>query len=254
MSRRIILTALAILLLLSGCTSENKEYVSTPEGEVQDFEIQIPELRIGEILVSAKKLDNQLVSTRGVVTETVQTGSYTYARVRDDTGEIWVAGPKAQLEAGEEVELNGALVVLNFNSSSLNKTLDVLLMVQSFSAGEPSVGTSMGNISVEKLEDGYTVAEIFSRSEELSGGQVRFRGVVTKVLPDILNKTWIHIKDGTVNEATGEDELIVTYAGSEEFRVGDVVVVSGKLKTNVDIGSGYFFRVLIEDAGVERED
>lgn len=252
MARRIILTALAILLLLSGCTSENKEYVSTPEGEVQDFEIQVPEFRIGEILVSAKKLDNQLVSTRGVVTETVQTGSYTYARVRDDTGEIWVAGPKAQLKAGEEVELNGALVLLNFNSSALNKTLDVLLMVQSFSTGELSSGSGV-NTSVEKLEDGYTVAEIFSGSEELSGKQVRLRGVVTKVLPDIMDKTWIHIKDGTVNNATGEDELIVTYTGSEEFRVGDVVVVSGELRTNVDIGSGYFFRVLIEDANIERE-
>lgn len=224
------------------------------------MEPQISEFKIEEILINAQKLDNQFVSTRGVVMETVQTHSYTYARVKDDTGEIWVAGPKTQIKSGEEVELYDALVLLNFNSPALNKTLDVILMVQSFTSGEPysfhgstNSRAPPANISVEKLEGGYTVAEILSRSEELSGKEVRLRAVVTKVLPNILDKTWIHLQDGTVNNATGEDELTVTYSGSEEFKVGDVVVVSGVLKTNVDIGSGYFFKVLIEDADIERE-
>ncbi len=260
MNRRIILIGLAVLVLLSGCTSEKREYVSTPEGAVQDFgaEPEVYELKIGEILANAPKLDNQYVSTRGTVIGTISTQSYTYARIKDDTGEVWVAGPRTELREGEEVEIYGALVLLGFESPTLNKTLDVILMVQSFSAGEPYSfhGTTSAappaNISVEKLEGGYTIAEILSRSDELAGKEVRLRAVVTKVLPDILNKTWIHLQDGTATEA-GENELTVTYTGSEEFKVGDVVVVSGVLKTNVDIGSGYFFRVLIDDAAIQKE-
>jgi hypothetical protein len=261
MDSRIILIGLAVLLLLSGCTSEKREYVSTPAGEVQDFgaEPEVFELKIGEILANAQKLDNQYVSTRGTVEETVSTQSYTYARIKDDTGEVWVAGPRTDLKTGEEVEIYGALVLLGFESPSLNKTLDVILMVQSFASGEPYSfhGTTSAappvNISVEKLEDGYTIAEILSRSEELAGKEVKFRAVVTKVLPNILDKTWIHLQDGTVANATGENELTVTYTGSEEFKVGDVVIVSGVLKTNVDIGSGYFFKVLIDGAKIEKE-
>ena len=260
MDRRIILIGLAVLLLLSGCTSEKNEYVSTPEGQVQDFgaEPQIPELKIGEILANAPKLDNQYVSTRGKVVETVSTPSYTYARIKDDTGEVWVAGPRTELKKGQEVDIYGALVLLGFESPTLNKTLDVILMVQSFSSGEPYSfhGTTSkappANISVEKLEGGYTIAEILSKSDELAGKDVKLRAVVVKVLPNIMNKTWIHLQDGTSTE-TGENELTVTYTGSEQFEVGDVVVVSGVLKTNVDIGSGYFFKVLIDGAQIEKE-
>ncbi len=261
MKREVLFIALAFLLLLSGCTSEKKEYVSAPEGRVQDFEPEVPEYKINEILINARRLDNQFVATSGVVEETVSTQSYTYAKIKDGTGEIWVAGPRTELKPGDKVELYGAMVLLNFNAPALNKTLDVLLMAQSFTSGEPYSfhGTPSGseappvNISVEKLEDGYTIGEILTNSEKLAGGEVKFRAVITKVLPDIMDKTWIHLQDGTSSNTTGENDITVTYSGSEEFKVGDVVVVKGELKTNVDIGSGYFFRVLIEDADIQKE-
>ncbi len=261
MNRRIILTvALVILLLLSGCTSEKKSYVSTPEGQVPEYipEPQVFELSIGELLANADKLTNQYVTTRGRVLETLSTQSYTYAKISDDTGEVWVAGPKTELKVGDEVEVRSALLLQGFRATALNRTLDVILMVQSFSSGEPysfhgaTRSPDTGNISVEKLPDGYTIAEIMERSDELAGKEVRLRGVVVKVLPDILNKTWIHLQDGTVT-GSGEKELVVTYSGDELFEPGELVVVSGVLSTEVDIGSGYFFKVLIDDARIERE-
>ncbi|NOZ58174.1 MAG: hypothetical protein GXO66_01130 [Euryarchaeota archaeon] len=260
MDRRIILISVAFLLLLSGCTSEEKSYVSTPPGEVQDFTFQpeVFELTIGELLANASQLSNQYVTTRGTVQETVSTQSYTYARISDGTGEVWVAGPKTELSEGEEVVVSAALVLLGFQSPTLNKTLDVILMVQSFSSGEPYSfhGTTSApepaNISVERLPGGYTVAEVLERSDELAGSEVSLRAVVVKVLPDILNKTWIHLQDGSVT-GKGERELVVTYTGGTQFEVGDRVVVRGVVETNVDIGAGYFFRVLIDDASIEKE-
>jgi hypothetical protein len=259
MNRRIILISIA-LLLFSGCTSGGRSYVSTPQGEAGDLggEAKVFELSIGELLTNAGKLNNQYVTTRGTVQETLSTQSYTYARISDGTGEVWVAGPKTELRAGDVVEVRAALVLLGFQSPALNRTLDVILMVQSFSSGEPysfhgAAGASEPvNISVEKLAGGYTIAEVLSRSEELAGREVKLRAVVTKVLPNILNKTWVHLQDGTATEA-GERELVVTYTGDAELAVGNLVVVSGVLETNVDIGAGYFFRVLIDDARIEVE-
>ncbi len=255
--KRVLLLVL-LIGLFAGCTGgEKKSYASTPEGEIQNPPAP-PTMKIGEILVNAKNLDNQFVNTEGEVKEVVHTQSYTYALVGDDSGEVWVAGPRTDLKKGQQVKLEGALVLLNFKSPALNKTLDVLLMTQSFSGGEPysfhgmpSKKAEAVNVSVEKLPDGYTIAEILKNAKNLTDKKVKFRAVVTKVLPDIMGKTWIHLQDGT--QAEEGNEIIVTYSGDESVQVGDVVVVEGVVHTDVDLGSGYFFNVLVEDASIKRE-
>ncbi|GBE55690.1 hypothetical protein BMS3Bbin15_01873 [archaeon BMS3Bbin15] len=263
MTRKVlfVLLGLGLLMLLSGCTSGNKKYSSTPEGHVQNFEVSVPEYTISGILINSTNIDNQFISTKGVVEKTVAAGMYTYAKISDGTGEIWVAGPKTNLKPGSKVKLYGALVVLNFKSPALNKTIDVLLMTQSFGSGESSLhGTTEGNstsavnVSVKKLAGGYTISDIFTRSKDLAGKEIEFRGVITKVLPEIMNKTWIHLQDGTKDNVTGENEIKVTYSGPEKFKVGDVVIVKGKLETDVNIGSGYFFRVLINNATIKKDE
>jgi hypothetical protein len=54
----------------------------------------------------------------------------------------------------------------------------------------------------------------------------------------------------TFNASYTHNKLVVT--SSETVAVGDEVIVKGLVKTNVDIGAGYNYKVLLEEAGFSR--
>jgi hypothetical protein len=67
-----------------------------------------------------------------------------------------------------------------------------------------------------------------------------------KFTPAVMGKNWIHLRDGTGSDADGTNDLTVTTQA--EAKVGDVVLVKGIVRTDVDLGSGYAYKVLIEEA------
>ena len=60
----------------------------------------------------------------------------------------------------------------------------------------------------------------------------------------ILGKNWLHLRDGSGTEGTND----LTVTTRAEVKVGDLVLVTGKLTTNRDFGSGYTYAAIVEDA------
>ena len=102
---------------------------------------------------------------------------------------------------------------------------------------------------VKPAEGGYSVAALYEKGKDLAGQEVVVRGQVVKFNGGIMGKNWLHIQDGT--GAAPSNDLVVTSAGSA--KVGDVVVVRGKLAADKDLGHGYKYAVIIEDATVTTE-
>ena len=73
---------------------------------------------------------------------------------------------------------------------------------------------------------------------------MRLRARVTKVSANIMDRNWITLQDGTGQAPA--DKLIAT--SDTLARVGDVIVVTGIVSTDVDLGSGYRYSVLLEKA------
>lgn len=65
-----------------------------------------------------------------------------------------------------------------------------------------------------------------------------------KVSTNIMGKNWITLQDGT--GIAPNNRLIATSV--EVVGIGDLVVAKGVVHTNVDLGSGYNYSVLIEEA------
>jgi len=72
------------------------------------------------------------------------------------------------------------------------------------------------------------------------------RGKVVKYTPDVLGKNWIHLRDGSGSAADNTHDVLVTT--KNQTKIGDVVVAKGVVHTDKDLGSGYSYKVLIEDA------
>ena len=109
-------------------------------------------------------------------------------------------------------------------------------------AGSP---TEVDLAGIAKAEGGKTVAEVYAEKDALADTTVAVRGKVVKVNAGIMDRNWLHVRDGSGEEGT--NDLTVTTT-AELPEVGETVLVSGKLAVNKDFGMGYQYPVILEDA------
>jgi hypothetical protein len=102
---------------------------------------------------------------------------------------------------------------------------------------------------IKKAPGGMTVQEIITGAKGLNGKKVTVRGRVTKVLPGIMGKNWVHLGDGS--GADGKADLTITTSGM--VKVGDLVLATGTIAANKDFGAGYKYDVIMEDASFKVE-
>ncbi|MDR2239962.1 MAG: hypothetical protein LBE33_05910 [Zoogloeaceae bacterium] len=121
-------------------------------------------------------------------------------------------------------------------------------------AGHPSVNPAaeIGDVRVSKASgpNAKTVEEIIAQRAQLKDKPVVVRGKVVKFLSGIMNKNWLHLRDGTGDEAKGTNDILITTSG--EAKPGEVVIVNGTVRTDKDFGSGYAYDVMVEDGAITR--
>lgn len=195
----------------------------------------------------------------GTAMQTMDVSQYTYVEIDTGKGLAWVAGPLTKVNVGDTVEATNGIPMIDFRSTTLDRTFDEIHLVsairvksQQKSSSESAPGggnaTATPQVSgVERIENGHTVSEIIAGRTSLAGSEVTVRGKVIKMNAGIMGRNWLHLSDGTVGP-NGEQEVTVTTEGVAA--VGSTVVVRGTVATDRDLGSGYKYSVLIENAKV----
>jgi len=199
----------------------------------------------------------------------MDSGGYTYICMNSGNRSYWLASNPVEVNIGDEIEYEGAVLMKDFRSATLDRTFPAILFVNrvlirgkakipverasSLPSGHPIVP---GGQSVEPpvdppepgsipgLPGGLTVAEIYAQKESLTGKTVKVIGKVMKINRNILGRNWVHLQDGTTHE--GENDLVIT--SEDDFSIGGIVVAEGRLARDKNFQSGYFFPVLVEEA------
>jgi hypothetical protein len=114
----------------------------------------------------------------------------------------------------------------------------------------PAPAEPVGKIPKATTPDAKTVAEVVGGKDALKGKTVTIHAKVVKASTAILGKNWIHLQDGSGSPDKATHDIVVTT--TDKVAVGDLVNASGKVQTDVDIGSGYKYAVLVEDARVRK--
>jgi hypothetical protein len=213
----------------------------------------------------------------GTVKQTMNSGGYTYALIATGSGDVWVAGPETKVTKGQKISTGEGMLMSGFKAKSLNRTFDQIYFVNSIGgggksadagagshgggsmanphAGMPLAGSTAPAPAAAKPKAGtikkatHTVADLFFQPRLLKGKTVEVRGLVTKYNEGIMGSNWIHLMDGS--GTPGKDDLVITT--KQSCKVGDKVVVKGTVGVDRDLGSGYFFPVLVENATVKVE-
>ncbi|RJP22399.1 MAG: hypothetical protein C4529_05690 [Deltaproteobacteria bacterium] len=103
-------------------------------------------------------------------------------------------------------------------------------------------------IKVEKAKgaDAYTVAEVYEKAAKLEKKTVVVRGKVVKVSKMIMDRNWVHLRDGSGDASKGTNNLVFT--GKAAPKVGDVVTAKGTLYKDKDFGAGYLYKAIVEES------
>jgi len=236
-------------LLVSGCT-DNEPDVSntvppfTPPETVVD-------VSIGELLSNPYAHEN--IQITGTVNQTLDVSGYTYIEVTDENKSMWIAGYTTSFENGTEITASGSLMI-NFPSTSLGRTFEILLMADSISDGSSTNISDSPHgitnntdvtydINVTPVEGSTRIADIILNAANLSGQEVKVTAVVVDST-QLISELFLTLDDGT-------GQLKASCPNSFVVSNGDNVVVTGTVRTNVDYGPEHSFEVLLEVNNVE---
>jgi hypothetical protein len=202
----------------------------------------------------------------GEVVETMNSGGYTYVCVKTGEGDVWAAGPETPVKVGDVVSMPAGTRMEDFTSEKLNRSFDAVYFVSEIRVGGAAPetgGTPMGHprvgagadaadidlSGIEAATGGKTIAALYAEKKSLAGEEVVVRGKVVKVTPGVMGRNWLHVRDGTGSEGT--NDLTVTTDAMAE--VGDLVVARGVLNVDKDLGMGYKYEIILENAAVSVE-
>ncbi len=212
----------------------------------------------------------------GILREQIPVEPYVYVRLETVDGDIWAAVNEAPLTIGASVTVYNAFAMEQFASETLNRTFELIY----FGALEPLRGmeggatmnggaagaagaseafpgasgtplaevAKVGPVKRASGANARTIGEVWGEKVHLIGATVSIRGVVVKYNPGVMGKNWIHLQDGSGDAANGTHDLVVT--SLDAAAVGDTVTVTGTVQTNRDVGAGYVFALLVEDAKI----
>ena len=201
---------------------------------------------------------------KGEVLETKSVDSYTYLRLKTASGETWAAVPTTSVKKGAQVTVSNTMVMENFESKTLKRKFDKIVFgtladpnakAAAAPMGAPHGAPAAAAVPVAKVAkatgaDAKTVAEVVGGKASLKDKPVLVRGQVVKMNAGIMGKNWVHLQDGSGSAGAGTNDILVTT--QDTASVGDVVTVKGTVRTDVNLGSGYAYAVLIEDAALRR--
>lgn len=204
-------------------------------------------------------------TVKGEVLEVKEVDAYNYLRLKTKEGELWAAVNKVPVQKGTQVTIENAMVMSKFKSKALKKTFDKIVFGTLAGTGAASGGSDLSqvhrgviqtpdvaDVAVPKAQgaEARTVAEIFGKRAELKDKPVLLRGKVVRVTSAVMGKNWLHLRDGSGSSKDNTNDIIVTT--KEQAKVGSVVVARGVVRTDVDLGSGYAYKVLVEDATLQK--
>ncbi len=197
------------------------------------------------------------------VLEVLQVNSYTYLLVKENDIERWLAVPSINVEIGEIYFYKGGMEMSDFESKELNKTFDSVLFLGSISKTpgdkeklsfqhsstiklqktlKPIIEKLI--LTIEPVNDGISIAELLKNKKKYENKTVKIKGQVTKFNSQIMSKNWIHLQDGT--EFNGNFGIILTT--NAEVKLGDIIIMEGKVFLDRDFGYGYFYDLIIENS------
>lgn len=248
---------LSIFLIMSSCKDKEKY---TP---VKDSD-KTPEIESTTKPTKSFKDDVHTVT----INEILKTSRYLYINVteKNNIKPFWIATRIIDVKIGGTYFYKGGLLKTNFESKEFKRTFDKIYLISSnlVSANhssdpnfktKPKVNNKIDIIKSaqkivrdskkkETIKGSIKISELVKNAKKYAGKTVQVSGTCSKLNAGIMNKNWIHLKDGSLDSY----DLVVT--SDEMIAVGTKVTLKAVVTLNKDFGAGYKYDLILEEATI----
>ena len=214
--------------------------------------------------IDRKIKDNTVAGNSGsavhkvTVVDSLVTPRYVYLKVKEGPRSYWISTWKMPVKKGDVFYYKDGILKLNFYSKEHNMYFDTLYLISKISKAPVFAKTNAIDKVKTKKKGGSTKSEIdkkikrntvalsklLSQPEKYKGKIIKVKGKCTKVNTNIMGKNWVHIQE---KDKSGKVyDLVVTTTGPAT--VGEECYFEGKIDTKLDLGAGYFFDIIMQDA------
>ncbi len=245
-----LLTATTVLLL--GC----KDNPRVIEARASDKEITADIFKIERAQVQADftaRPENERSAAihRVMAKKVLPTARYVYVFVEENGEEFWLATNKMDIQIGAFYLYKEGLFKSNFTSKEHNRVFEKLYLVASLvradHGNEPTAFPEPDTNSKPKpvaAPGSIKIAELVDDPGKFQGQVVKLSAECRKVNANIMGKHWLHLKDGS------KDDYDLVATSKTQIPEGHFVTITGTVVLQKDLGSGYYYDILIEDAEV----
>jgi hypothetical protein len=152
----------------------------------------------------------------------------------------------------------------DFESKELNRVFDKILFVDNIrhspEKSKPMPSDSQHQkenkdiandetIKVDPAPGGITIGELYKDRMKYANKKVLIRGQVVKINKNIMDRNWVHLKDGTSHD--GKSDL--TFTTLEEVNMGDIITFEGTVALDKEYGAGYIYPLIVESASLKQK-
>ena len=254
-----LISALLCSVFLTSCNNGPKVIESSnPQGKTPKSGIFTPDPSTQVISGANESISNELHQI--TVNEILQASRYVYLNVSEGDSKFWIAARKQDIKKGGTYFYRGGLLKTDFESKEYNKVFDTIYLVSSLVSQDHSKYVDGLNTGVEKSapnmekEDIPThtdkvvehkgtikIAELVKDPKKYEGSTIQLSGKCVKVNPNIMDRNWLHIQDGSKDDY----DLVVT---SNTFvPEGSDITIRGLVVLNKDFGAGYMYELIVEN-------
>jgi len=197
------------------------------------------------------------------ILEAVPTSKYLYLNVAEGDRTYWMATGPTEVETGAVYYYNEALIRADFESKEMQRVYDTIYLVTRIVpeaqvknlkpvktiANPPDEAKDAGKSGTMPQEGQHDVtavqiADVLNDPGAYQGQWVEVSGTCTKVNEGILNRNWIHLKDGSADDK----DFVIT--SSATVKPGDAVKMQAVVRLDKDFGAGYKYAIILEDGVV----
>ena len=212
-------------------------------------------------LNTGESLSDELHTVK--VNEILTASRYLYLNVTEGMEIFWIAVRKQDIEVGGIYYYKRALLKTNFESKENNKVFEEIYLVTNLVSvnhvhGQKSIDNIETNLEavidkkpvVKTTENAdrsiqekgsVKIAELVANYKKYEGKTIQISGECVKINPGIMNRNWIHIKDGSKDDY----DLVIT--SDTYVAEGTVITMKALVTLNKDFGAGYTYDLILED-------
>ncbi|REE81924.1 SH3 domain-containing protein [Lutibacter oceani] len=253
-----------IIISISACNTGPKVIEASNEaiGSEKSSGIFSDENKIEPSTTGTSTFNGDLHTVK--VNEILETSKYLYMNVTENDEQFWIATRLMDVAIGETYYYKGGLLKTNYESKDFNRVFEKIYLISGslVAANHSSTKKTTSNsnqlltkqettkatpapikttVNKIEVEGSMKISELVKNAKNLEGKTVQISGVCVKSNANIMNRNWIHLKDGSKDDF----DLVIT---SDTFIPEDAIItLKATVSLNKDFGAGYKYDLILEN-------